>query len=135
MERTPHETIRLGIVSALCAIIGIGALSTYLQLSQEITHRSLLLAAAAVLTVLGMRLLEQTTRGFADIRQLLFGYPSKEILLYLPLQMVLTALFLTVLLGPCVMLRYIYPIMLCGPFLVGLLMLPAREVKPMEAAG
>lgn len=60
MGRTTHETIRLGIVSALCAIIGIGALCTYLQLSQEITHRSLLLAAAAVLTVLGMRLLEQT---------------------------------------------------------------------------
>ncbi len=40
---------------------------------------------------------------------------------------VVTALFLTVLLGPCVMLRYIYPIILCGPFLLGTLVLPARR--------
>lgn len=38
----------------------------------------------------------------------------------------LLMLFLTVLLGPCVMLRYIYPLMLAGPFVLGMLTVPPK---------
>jgi hypothetical protein len=37
------------------------------------------------------------------------------------------ALYLTTLLGPCVMFRYIYPIAICVPFLFGCLMTPDRR--------
>lgn len=37
------------------------------------------------------------------------------------------ALYITVLLGPCVMVRYIYPIMLTAPLLLGLLTLPEKN--------
>lgn len=42
------------------------------------------------------------------------------------------ALYLSVLLGPCVMLRYIYPIMLAGPLLLGALL--ARPQRPLPQA-
>lgn len=41
--------------------------------------------------------------------------------------MMLVFLYVTVLMGPCVMLRYIYPIMLCGPFLLASLMLSQQR--------
>jgi len=40
---------------------------------------------------------------------------------------IVLALFLTILLGPCVMLRYIYPLMLTGPFLAGMLLIPRKK--------
>lgn len=43
------------------------------------------------------------------------------------------ALYLTVLLGPCVMVRYIYPIMMTAPLLLGLLMFPEKMTKTKEA--
>ena len=43
------------------------------------------------------------------------------------------ALYLTVLLGPCVMVRYIYPIMMTAPLLLGLLTFPDKMTKTKEA--
>lgn len=41
------------------------------------------------------------------------------------------ALFATVLLGPCVMVRYIYPLILAAPFLWGVLLLPANPASTL----
>lgn len=44
---------------------------------------------------------------------------------------ILLMLFSTVLMGPCVMLRYLYPVMLAGPYLWGVMLLAqAREETP-----
>lgn len=43
------------------------------------------------------------------------------------------ALYLSVLLGPCVMLRYIYPIMLAGPLLMGLLLASPGRSQPQAS--
>ena len=43
------------------------------------------------------------------------------------------ALYLSVLLGPCVMLRYIYPVILAGPLMVGVLL--ARPQRRLPQAG